>query len=110
VRQPSIDLRSAAPSADADLGLVVKRIWKYPLTFTELQTLKVPRGARPLSVDWQATDGLCLWMLVDDQAPMVYRGIYVVATGALVPDNVGEFIGTALEGAFVWHCFWEEER
>jgi hypothetical protein len=88
----------------------MRRIWRYPLTLNPLQTLEVPRGARPLSVEWQGTNGLNLWALIDDEAPRVTRGIYVVATGEPLPAGVGEFIGTVLEGSYVWHCFWEREK
>lgn len=82
-------------------------IWKFPLTVTDYQTLTMPEGAEILSV--QDQDGaLCLWALVDPQAPMVERLIEVFGTGHPIPTNMGisrNYLASVQQGRFVWHVF-----
>lgn len=80
-------------------------IWKYPLTAAS--GLRMPQGARLLAVQVQAED-VCLWALVDPEAPMVTRTIRVFGTGhtvRLAPTDT--YIGTfqLSGGALVFHVF-----
>lgn len=56
------------------------RVYKYELEIEDAQRLRLPSGARPLSVQTQ-NEVLCLWALVDITAPDVDRWVYVVGTG-----------------------------
>jgi hypothetical protein len=80
-------------------------IWKYPLTAAS--GLRMPRGARLLTVQVQAED-VCLWALVDPEAPMVTRTIRVFGTGHTVKLAATDaYIGTfqLSGGALVFHAF-----
>jgi hypothetical protein len=98
------------------------RIYMYPLEVTDRQTVRMQDRARILTV--QEQDGvLCLWALVDPDAPLLRREILIVGTGHPVPDEVaqcyedeftrhpqgsgGLYIGTVqqADGALVWHVF-----
>lgn len=83
-------------------------IWKYELGLQDHQTLQLPEGAQLLHVGNQH-GALCLWALVDPDAKVIDRRIYVVGTGHKLPTacKLARYIGTAmmLGGTLVWHVF-----
>ena len=82
-----------------------KTIWKFPLALVDAYPVDMPRGARILSVaDQNGT--LCLWAEVDPEAPCETRRIRIVGSGHPVPQEPKlQFIGTAVQGPFVWHVY-----
>jgi hypothetical protein len=82
----------------------MKRIHKYRLNITDVQTLHLSKGAQILSVQEQS-GGLCLWVLVDLDKDLEPREIHIIRTGHPVPDVPLTFICTAQLGWFVWHIF-----
>lgn len=78
-------------------------IWKYPISFCT--TLDLPADARVLSVQIQGDSGLCLWALVDSDAPKRARRFQVFPTGGQAPPHDWPYIGTVQDGALVWHVF-----
>lgn len=83
------------------------RIWKYPLTVMNEQTLILPPGAQLLTVQVQ-DERPCLWALVDERAPSrQMRHLAIYGTGHPLPENPGTYIGTfqLRGGAFVGHVF-----
>lgn len=80
-------------------------IYKYPIRVAPEQYVDMPSAARILSVQVQH-DTLCLWAVIDPEAPVHPRMIRVVATGKTF-DNDGAYLGTVqLErGQFVFHVF-----
>ena len=62
-----------------------RRIWKYPLEITDTQNLMMPEGAEILAAQMQG-DTLCLWALVNPDAPKQRREIEVLGTGNPAPD------------------------
>ncbi len=88
----------------------MKAIWKYRLEVTDIQILKIPAGARPLSVAMHY-EKLCVWMLVDPSEQVVINRVFsIVGTGhpAYCADET--FVGTVLDGPLVWHVFCEKEK
>lgn len=89
----------------------MKTIWKYPLEVVDLQTVKMPAGAQILTAQMQgsASTGvtLCLWALVQPDAPLTGCVIEILGTGHPAPDVPRRHIGTVLmmQGALVWHVF-----
>lgn len=85
------------------------RILKYDISEPGDVTLRMPQGARILTVQGQGTHAF-LWALVEDTAPEVERMLCVVATGEpanLVSAN-GAYVGTyqiAFASIFVGHVF-----
>jgi hypothetical protein len=59
-------------------------IWKFNLRAYG-HHLSVPRGAKILSVQVQR-GAICIWALVDADAPSVAVPYAIIATGALIPD------------------------
>jgi len=84
-------------------------IWKIPLEVTDEQTVMIPTGAVPLTVQIQG-DTLCLWVHVDPTLPKVERTIWVYGTGNPIPERPYQtYLGTVQDGYFVWHVHWEPE-
>ena len=84
-----------------------KTIWKYELAIEDWVRVTIPDGARFLKVGGQGGK-LCLWVLVDLEKPPRAYYFRIFGTGHDIPDGIGEYIGTAQIGSFVWHLF--EER
>ena len=83
------------------------RIWKYDLVVTCTQGLMIPQAAEILSVENQ-NGTICLWCLCDTHKEKEQRIIEIIGTGNPVVQDMGvsrKFIGTVLDGQFVWHVF-----
>lgn len=88
-----------------------KRIWKYGLRLTDLQTIELPEGAKVLTVQVQENT-LQLYVLFDledydfgDTIRTVERQFAVIGTGNVIPDYELSYINTVQTQAFVWHVF-----
>lgn len=81
-------------------------IWKYPLAITDRQIIMVPYGAGTLTVQAQG-DSLCLWALVNPDAPKKPRVIEILGTGNPAPEAHRCYISTVQthNRALVWHIF-----
>lgn len=86
----------------------MKTIWKYPLQVTDMQTLRIPKGARLLATQAQGGEP-SIWAIVDPDAPKVERVIAMFGTGHPLPDQLdtNSYIGTFQlhGGAVVFHVF-----
>lgn len=86
----------------------MKTIWKFPLSITDFQKIQMPKGAKVLTAAMQG-ELLCLWALVDDDAPKVEAAFWVLGTGNPIdhPKNIGEHIATVPMhgGMLIWHVF-----
>lgn len=103
------ELKCAAAGAGAEPRFGPHcRAWKYHLHLVGEQLLKMPAGAWILSVAHQPVVGLCVWALVDPEAELVTRRIYIRGTGhALAGAAAAEYVGTVVEpdGKLVWHVW-----
>lgn len=81
-------------------------IWKFELVLEDGQGVGMPQGAQLLHVAEQ-NGVLCLWAIVDPDAPNVIRHITIRGTGhPCGPEcNVVSHIGTVMTPPFVWHVF-----
>lgn len=84
-------------------------IWKFPLDIADEVRVRMPAGAKVLSVGDQCGT-LCLWALVDPEAPKEMRHFIIHGTGhPVLPTPFGELVhlGTVVQfgGDFVWHVF-----
>jgi hypothetical protein len=82
------------------------KIWKYELRIIDTQKIKMPSGAKPLTVQWQF-DKLCIWMLVDENNVTEDRVIAIYDTGHPLPFTVGNYVGTfqLQDSGLVFHVF-----
>jgi len=83
-------------------------IWKYVVPLVDGGEVKeIPRGYVPLQVSEQA-NLLCLWVLVDPDAPRDRIRLFARGTGQ--PFDAAEiavYLGTGIMhgGRLVWHVF-----
>jgi len=80
-------------------------IYKYTLT-SDRTELEMPAGAKVLSVQQQYGE-IQLWAMVDPEKAYEWRAFDVYGTGALLPDELGEYVGTVQVGGgeIVLHVF-----
>jgi hypothetical protein len=83
-------------------------IYKYPFEVQDEFQLQLPKGRKILHVDSQPGVGLCLWAMVDNQAPLVPETFHVFGTGMRIDADLAgeiEHIATFQVRPFVWHLF-----
>lgn len=88
---------------------MIKKVWKYPVTTDDKFTLYLPENAEPLTVQPQNGE-LCMWVLVDPDAPTNARTFRLAGTGHPIYIEEGQrldFVGTVqgYGGALVFHIF-----
>jgi hypothetical protein len=84
-------------------------IWKFELPWEDFPTVRMPRGARPLSCGIQEGK-LCVWALIPDpaQTPVLQR-FRLAGTGHPLTPVVtaySPFIGTVQFADLVFHVFY----
>lgn len=74
---------------------MIKKIYKYPLEVTDIQTIMIPIGAEILCVQVQ-NDVPCIWAKVDPQMSLTQRGFVMYGTGQPITqtNNIQKYIGT----------------
>jgi hypothetical protein len=83
------------------------KVYKYPAPEgAESWSVEMPMGAQVVHAGFQGTR-LCLWALVDPEAPAVPRRFLIVGTGQEITDHHLAHVATWFEGPFVWHLFGE---
>ena len=79
-------------------------IYKYNLLTSYYQSLMMPSDHEILSVAMQ--HGMpTLWALVDPEAPNRGCDVYCVGTGQALDSVPGKYVGTVIDGMYVWHFF-----
>lgn len=81
-------------------------VWKFPLEVlaTYTQKISIPRDYRILHVGIDPEGRICLWAAIDHTAPKRDVEIRIAGTGEWL-SRVGSYIGTVVDGPFVWHVF-----
>jgi hypothetical protein len=85
----------------------MKTIYKYQLSITDIQSIKMPQGAEILSIQCQ-DNSPCVWALVDTDNLKEDRSFLMYGTGNPVDENYKKkYIGTFMmySGSLVFHCF-----
>lgn len=87
----------------------MKTIYKYPLEVTDRQRIALPAG-QLLSLKVQNGQPV-MWLLQESGAPKSAREVIFVGTGHEVPQDAGEYIGTAMlqGGHLVLHAFFAKQ-
>ena len=57
------------------------KITKYKLDITEKQHIDIPGGAQILDIQLQYADDIVLWVMQDDEQPVVKRTFVIVEEG-----------------------------
>lgn len=81
-------------------------IWKFPLELVDTQTVRMPFGAKILSVQAQYNVPT-LWALVEESNMPEAVEVYIVGTGNPCHVSADRFVGTVQthHGSLVWHVF-----
>jgi hypothetical protein len=88
-----------------------KSIWKFVLTPSDCQTIRMPPNSRVLSAQAQREE-ICIWALVntDDTSRCDYH-VWVYGTGCPVEEaaHQGRYVATVqlARGSLVFHVFVE---
>ncbi len=80
-------------------------IWKFRVPHAGQNRIEMPRGAQIASAGCLARDSVYVWALVDPHEPMEARSVWLLPTGGELSAMTGRFIGTVIDGPFVWHVF-----
>ena len=83
----------------------MKTIYKYPITETDLQGVKMPQYAKIVHVGKDPRGDLCLWAEVDTAYEMETVPIYIIGTGNPMPPEPVNFIGTVKVDIYMWHVY-----
>lgn len=88
----------------------MKTIWKYPIHVRDTVAIEMPKEAHFLPTVATARleygeHGLVVWAEVDPDQPTETRILYVVGTGNPMPEHPKQYLGTAIDGRFVWHVY-----
>lgn len=83
------------------------RIYKYELDMTAHQVIKIRSDEPCVDVLHVAVqdEKICIWSQVDLEAEEREIQFFVVGTGHPLPLDADTYIGTAHDGAFVWHIY-----
>lgn len=79
-------------------------IWKFPVEVTDAFSVKMPEGARILSVQVQGRRPV-MWAVVDPGSPLHARRFRLYGTGHPTAIEQDRFIGTFQLEALVFHLF-----
>lgn len=87
----------------------MKSIWKYPLRPEDLQKVRMPTGAKALTVQVQA-EVPCLWALVEtDEVTTAMYPVWMHGTGHRADKAArdGRYLSTVqmMGGSLVFHFF-----
>lgn len=84
-----------------------RTIWKFAVPVDDAVAIKMPKGARLLTVQAQGAE-MCLWAEVNTEAPEEKRYFAIFGTGNPMPREMGysdAYVGTVQIGRFVWHLY-----
>lgn len=85
--------------------IITKRIFKFGLDITDYQMLHLPKGAVILCTMMQYGQ-LKIWCEVNTEVKVTEeRRIIIVGTGNLITATAYKYIGSVIDGSFVWHVF-----
>jgi len=84
----------------------MRTIWKFPFAVEGEVVLRMPKGARALSVQTQ-NEVPCVWALVESTAAVEPRRFRIFGTGQRIEGQSLVFVGTfqQLSGTLVFHLF-----
>lgn len=86
-------------------------IWKFSFKIADRVMLPMPSGARILEVGQPINPeegDLCIWALVEPDAPKATRALRIFGTGHDIDPidaRLLHHIGSVTTGLFVWHVF-----
>jgi len=83
----------------------MKRIYKYLIGVGATQTVYTYKNAVVLHAGLDPHGRLAVWMLVNTKNPMTEITFNVYGTGLDLPQPEGNYVGSILDGEYIWHVF-----
>lgn len=84
---------------------MARKIFKYKLSETGRNVIKMPERSMILKIDKQFND-LCLWADVETRNDMIDRIIYIYPTGIEIDSGPSTYLNTVVMGnGLVWHVY-----
>ncbi len=84
--------------------IMARTVWKYDVPLNDVVEVQMPQGSRILKFDTQQ-GVLTLWALVSPEFTPERRRFRLAGTGHPLPEGSLDYIGSCLQGPFVWHLF-----
>jgi len=83
-----------------------REIYKYRVPVKDVwHDVAMPSHATIVHVACQDTPGVVsLWAEIENESASVTRSFRIYGTGQSIPDDT-DYVGTALDGMFVWHVY-----
>ena len=85
----------------------MREIWKFAVPVDDPVAIKMPKGARLLTVQAQGSE-MCIWAEVNPKGAPEKRYFAIFGTGNPMPSGMGYsdvYVGTVQIGRFVWHLY-----
>ena len=82
----------------------MKAVYKYTFFLDDIQRLKMPVGAKILSVQVQGNTP-CIWAEVETTNALQERAFVIKGTGHEIKERDLRYIGTFQMPPFVWHLY-----
>jgi hypothetical protein len=79
-------------------------IYKYPIEFKPEQTIDGFAKMRFIYSNYQR-GVMTLWAEVDETTEKIPRTVYVVPTGRVLTHRQHNYVGTFMQGDYVWHIY-----
>jgi len=87
----------------------MNKIYKYPIQIVEEQTLSVHADAEVFKVGLDPLGDPCIWAVVNPKATPTPFHVRILGTGSVVHDDEFMWIGSFVQGPFMWHVFLDQE-
>ena len=82
----------------------MKKIYKYSLELLDFQKVEMPEGFEILTAQIQ-NGVLCIWAIVNPENKTTKVEFEILSTGEQMEQERRRYVGTAQDGALVWHVF-----
>ena len=82
----------------------MKTVHKFPINPGN-NTIKVQRTGVPRHVGLDPSGVACIWIEVETTEAPIARNFYAHGTGHKLSLHALKFVGTYVEGSFVWHVY-----
>lgn len=91
-------------------------IYKYQI-YPSSKIINIPtyQGVTPLSCGLDYNGDMCIWAVVETEAPAAFMEVYCVGTGWPLDEIFTgecdvEYVGQIKDGEYIWHVFVEKEK
>jgi len=80
-------------------------VFKYQVeALPTAQTLNVPIGTKFIHLALDPSGALCVWAIVEEDAPLMDVVVFIVGTGNKIPENTVH-VASCIDQFWVWHLF-----